>query len=319
VADNVDAIHDRLPKPLRTPRRRFRLIVRWAGSIGIPALVIVALSGVQKWPSALTGRTGAVAAPVPPGPPDTSAMGQRFPPGVLALAVRRVIVDAGHGGEYLGTSSASGLREKDLTLDIASRLRPLLVARGFEVVLTRTEDHDLSLQQRAEIANGARGDVFVSIHLNSFQPASVKGIETYYLGPSAVPEVDALAAKENQHAGYSLADLRTLLDQIFTDARRSESKRLAEDVQRALMGGLGPLEPDLADRGVKMSPFVVLIATEMPAILAEVSYLSNGDEAKRLAAPEYRQTIAEALATGIATFAQNSRVSTDRKDKDSGR
>ncbi len=103
----------------------------------------------------------------------------------------------------------------------------------------------------------------------------MRGIETYYLGPSNSPELDAIAAAENQHSGYSLSDLRSLLEKIYMDARRDESRRLADSVQRALVRTMRKAEPALTDRGVKTAPFVVLLATEMPAILAEVSCLSN--------------------------------------------
>jgi len=251
--------------------------------------------------------------------PDPPAFSKRIRPGVLDLSVRRVVIDAGHGGHDWGASSDGGLKEKDLTLDIAARLRQLVIARGFEAVMTREADQKLSLQQRAAIANGQRGDVFVSIHLNWLEPVTTRGIETFYLGPSNVPEADPIAARENQDSGYGLADLRALLEQIFTDARRSESRRLAHDVHQALVGRLGTIEPALVDRGVKMSPFVVLIATGMPAILAEVSALSNVDEAKRLGTPQYRQAVAEALASGIAAFAESSRLTPDRKDNTSAR
>jgi N-acetylmuramoyl-L-alanine amidase len=185
--------------------------------------------------------------------------------------------------------------------------------------MTREHDETLSLQQRAGIANDRRGDIFVSIHLNYLEPRSAKGIETYYLGPSGAADTDAVAARENQHSGYSLADMRALLDEIFSNARRSESRRLAEDVQRSLMQRLRGIVPGLADRGVKMSPFVVLSATAMPAILAEVSCLSNADEAKRLDTSDYRQVIADALAGGIAGFAESSRMNADGKDRTSAR
>src|SRR5262245_41458577 len=232
VDDNVDAIHNRLPKPLRASRRRVWLVGRWARRLGVPAAIILTLSGGQGRFAAVPDEPR-VAPPAPPAapvketpPPDPAALAQRFPPGVLALTVRRIVIDAGHGGENLGTSSATGLHEKEVTLDIAGRLRQLVVAGGFEAVMTREKDQTVSLQQRATVANDRRGDIFVSIHLNSLEPKSARGIETYYLGPTSAPDVDALAARENQDSGYSLADLRTLLDEIFTDARRAESKRL---------------------------------------------------------------------------------------------
>jgi N-acetylmuramoyl-L-alanine amidase len=237
---------------------------------------------------------------------------------VLALGVRRVIIDAGHGGAHPGTRSATGTLEKDVTLDIAQRLRRLVVQSGLEAVMTRTDDNTLSLQQRADLANGQRGDIFVSVHLNSIQPSTTRGIETYYLGLSDGPEPDAVAEAENQHSGYSLADMRHLLDRIYADARRDESRRLAEAVQLSLVHTLRKTEPALTDRGVKTAPFIVLVATEMPAVLAEVSCLSNASEAGRLTTPEYRQTIAEALAAGIQTFVNQTHVNEPERTQTSG-
>jgi len=166
----------------------------------------------------------------------------------------------------------------------------------------------VSLQERATLANTTRGDIFVSIHLNSLRPATAKGIETYYLGPSDGPEPDAIAEVENQHSGYSLSDMRALLEGIYADARRDESRRLAEAVQRALIRRMRQVDPDLSNRGVKRAPFVVLVATEMPAILAEVASLSNREEVARLGTEEYRRQLAEALADGIGAFAGHPRT-----------
>jgi N-acetylmuramoyl-L-alanine amidase len=202
-----------------------------------------------------------------------------------------------------------------VTLDLAERARRLLVEKGYQVVMTRTADDSLSLKQRAMTANENRGDIFVSIHLNSFEPASARGIETFYLGPSEHPDHEAVAATENQDSGYSLADMRTLLDGIYADARRDESKRLARSVQDAMLQRLRKSDPALTDRGVKTAPFVVLVATDMPAILAEVSCLSNAREAERLSTEDYRQTIAEALVYGIKDFIdQKPRAVGERKD-----
>ena len=234
--------------------------------------------------------------------PDPALLSRPFGAHALALGVRRVVLDAGHGGENLGTSSAKGLLEKDVTLDLSRRVRQLLAKKGIDVVLTRTRDDTLSLKDRAAVANERRGDIFVSIHLNSLEPSTLRGVETYYLGPGERPEHDELAAKENEHSGYSLADMRTLLDSIYADARREESKRLALSVQNAVVRRLRGIDPRIKDRGVKMAPFIVLVATEMPAILAEVACLSNPDEGERLRTDAYRDTIAEALATGIQTF-----------------
>ena len=313
VEHNLDAIHGRLPAPLRPFRRVSRFLLKWSGRLAPLVLVALAGGGMGRSPGTAPGAAvhpDWAAEPAPreshdPGtPPDAAILSQQVPPGALALPVHRVIIDAGHGGTNLGTSSTSGLHEKDLTLDIAHRMRRLVVAQGLEAVLTRGSDETVSLQQRAALANDRRGDIFVSIHLNWLASPSAQGIETYHLGPSDGPELDAVAERENQHSGYSLADLRPLLEEIYTDARRDQSRRLARSVQQALVHSMRRAEPTLADRGVKMAPFVVLVATQMPAILAEVSCLSNLQEATRLGSPAYRQTIAEALASGVAAFAR---------------
>jgi N-acetylmuramoyl-L-alanine amidase len=312
VQDNADLIAGRLPTPLRPARRRLSLWARRASMLALPVSILVGSALVAH--RSLAAQPVPVMAPAewatepavessPASVPDMSLLTRTLRPRALGLGVRRVILDPGHGGAQLGTSSASGMREKDVTLDLAERAQRLLVEQGFEVVLTRAGDDTVSLKERATTANQTRGDIFVSIHLNAFERSSARGIETFYLGPTENPEHDAVAETENQDSGYSLADIRTLLDGIYVDARRDESKRLAQSVQDAIVQRLKTPESAITDRGVKTAPFVVLVATDMPAILAEVSCLSNAEEAERLGTAAYRQTIAEALVLGIRNFA----------------
>jgi N-acetylmuramoyl-L-alanine amidase len=330
VNSHLDAIHGRLSQPLSPVERGLgpgsgrgvRLAAFPMGMVRLGAFsiaVIMASAGLARWraPAQVVGPDNVdhVVAAVPGNAEaaptavlDPSVLSQPVHPNVLNLSVRRIIVDAGHGGDNLGTSSAAGINEKDVTLDIAERVRQLIVQAGFEAVMTRTTDEARSLLERADTANRRHGDIFVSIHLNSLRPSSARGIETYYLGPSGGPELDAIAAAENRDSGYSLSDIRALLEKIYTDAKRDESRRLAEAVQRALVLNLQKTAPAITDRGVKTAPFMVLVATEMPAIVAEVSCLSNAEDAKHLKTGKYRQTIAEALVSGIQTFAHGSRV-----------
>jgi N-acetylmuramoyl-L-alanine amidase len=159
------------------------------------------------------------------------------------------------------------------------------------------------LEDRGLAANRAGADIFVSIHLNWIENRKARGIETYYLGPTDDPFLTRLAADENRDSGYSLADMRRLLDRIYADVRQKKSRKLAEVVQASLFGSLGKVNPGVENRGVKAAPFIVLLTTEMPAILAEVSCLSNEDEAGLLTKPQYRQYIAEALAAGVRSYA----------------
>lgn len=311
VESNLDAIHDRLPVPLRRGRGWPRRILTWSWRVAVPVVLVLTL-GVLAQRIANAGRLlglslraeDAEAARDEALAHDGILPGTPVSPDVLGLGVRRIVVDAGHGGRDAGAVGPDGLTEKTVTLDIAQRVEALMVAQGFDVVLTRDEDETVSLQQRAFIANSLRGDLFVSIHLNALDSPSVRGVETYYLGPSDGDETDAVAQRENQHAGYALADLRALLERIYGDTRRDASRRLATSVQGAVLARLREASPGLTDRHVKMAPFVVLVATEMPAILAEVSCLSNADESRRLGTPGYRQRIADALASGVTSFAR---------------
>jgi N-acetylmuramoyl-L-alanine amidase len=327
VDDNADAIADRLPPQLRPARRWTALSFYWARVLLLPVSILVggpmlaanwsiAAQPTPAPPVPHAAPSERLVTPAPASIPDPSLLARSLPAGALGLGVRRIVLDAGHGGAHPGTASATGLVEKEVTLDLADRARRLLLERGFEVVMTRAVDHTVSLKDRAATANQQRGDIFVSIHLNSLGPTTGHGIETFYLGPGQIPEHDAIAATENEHSGYSLADMRTLLDGIYVDARRDESKRLAQSVQRAIVKRLGKTDPKVDDRGVKTAPFVVLVATEMPAILAEVSCLSDADEAERLGTAAHRQAIAEALVNGIQGFVDEKPNWGKRKDTD---
>jgi N-acetylmuramoyl-L-alanine amidase len=315
VEQNVDLIAGRPPRPRRR-RDTLRLSLRFAAL----AFLSVALFGSSRWLSTLAEPRPVAAAvagsPVPPIAPARSpgavparetAFSGLTPPkpvdaAIFPLAVRRIVIDAGHGGASVGTRTPQGVLEKNLTLDIAIRLRRLL-ERQLQVVMTRDGDRDVSLEQRGALANQSGADIFVSIHLNWIQNRRSRGVETYYLGPTDDPYLTRLAASENLESGYSLADMRHLLDRIYAGVRQDKSRKLAEVVQGALFQSLGRLSPEVADRGVKAAPFIVLLSTEMPAILAEVSSMSNEEEARLLTKPLYRQYIAEALAKGIRAYA----------------
>ena len=222
---------------------------------------------------------------------------------LFPVAVRRIVLDPGHGGTDDGTRTPVGLTEKMLTLDIAQRLALLLMGAGFEVRMTREDDGKLFLRDRVRFANQAHADLFVSIHLNWLKDGRAnRGIETYYLGPSDDPFVIELASAENRESGYSLADVRQLLDGIYSDLRQQESRRLAAAVQRRLVGTVREVSHDVRDRGVRSAPFLVLVETEMPAILAEVASLSSPEEARLLAQADYRDRLARALFDGIRAY-----------------
>lgn len=229
---------------------------------------------------------------------------RRIDPALFQLAVRRIVVDPGHGGTDPGARAPFGLSEKDVTLDVGRRLAALLRDRSFEVTMTRDKDETLSLEQRVRFANAQSGDLLISIHVNSIPVPERRGVETYYLGPTNDPRTTVLARTENSDSGYSLADFRSLLEGVYAGVQQEESRRLAEALQAGLYRSLHAANPALEDRGVKTAPFVVLVGTRMPGILAEVSCISNAEEARLLKTPEYRQRIAEALFNGVRAYTE---------------
>lgn len=224
---------------------------------------------------------------------------------VLPLSVTRVVIDAGHGGKEHGAISDSGVSEKDITLDIALRLSRLMENTPFDVIMTRQTDQTIPLEQRVAFANSNNADLFVSIHVNWMEPREIRPLETYYVGASTDSAVLKLASVENRDSGYSLSEYRRLLDKIYLDTRRDESRLLAKNINTELYQALSQINPQLENRGVKMAPFAVLVGTQMPAVLAEVSCLSNEDDVKLLTNSDYREKIAEALLRGIRSYANN--------------
>ncbi|MGE5302394.1 MAG: N-acetylmuramoyl-L-alanine amidase family protein [Alphaproteobacteria bacterium] len=231
---------------------------------------------------------------------------------VLPLSVKTIVIDPGHGGKQTGAISDSGMAEKEITLDVALRLRRLMEKTPFEVFMTRQTDQTLPLEKRVAFANSKNADLFVSIHVNWMEPRTIRALETYFVGPSDDPATLNLARMENRESNYSFADYRRILEKIYVDARRDESRRLAKSIQTELYRSLRQNNPEVEDRGVKMAPFVVLVGTQMPAILAEISCLSNEDEVKLLTDDDYKEKIALALFKGIQSYAKRLN-SPDRK------
>jgi N-acetylmuramoyl-L-alanine amidase len=224
---------------------------------------------------------------------------------VIPLGIKRIVIDAGHGGKQPGAISESGVSEKDITLDIALRLHRLLDKAPFEVLMTRQDDRTMTLEKRVAFANSNRADLFISIHINSTEPREIRPLETYFVGPSDDPATMKLASMENQESGYSLSEYRRVLEKIYIDTRRNESRSLAKNIHAELYQSLRAVNPTLDNRGVRTAPFLVLVGTEMPAILLEVSTLSNEEEVELLIDPDYREKIALAVSRGIGRYASD--------------
>jgi N-acetylmuramoyl-L-alanine amidase len=216
-----------------------------------------------------------------------------------AAPALRIALDAGHGGWDLGTAGKSGLLEKDLVLDIVARLGELVASRmGAKVIYTRQNDDYVSLEKRAEIANLARADLFLSVHANHSGSASARGAETYYTNTYS-----SVKARDSRDGDPSLKNINWT--NVDIREKVHESHRFAVSVQRALYGTLAASNPGLPNRGVKQAEYVVLTGTSMPAVLAEVSFVSSPADEGNLKSAAYRQQIAEALYQGIARYAKD--------------
>ncbi|HLX85384.1 MAG TPA: N-acetylmuramoyl-L-alanine amidase [Terriglobales bacterium] len=217
----------------------------------------------------------------------------------------RIVLDAGHGGWDLGTVGREGLLEKDLVLDVTQRLGKLLQSRlGFDVMFTRTTDNYLPLDQRADLANLAQADLFVSVHANYSSSASARGVETYFTNRFAAPGSREVEKQESDKHDDGTATKLTPVSLSAGGLREKtqESQRLAASVQRSLYATLASNSPDIRNRGIKDASFAVLMGTVMPAILTEISFVSSPTDERNLQNAAYRQQIAEALYKGIARY-----------------
>jgi N-acetylmuramoyl-L-alanine amidase len=218
-----------------------------------------------------------------------------------------VMIDPGHGGYDPGTQSSAGALEKDLALQIATRLKAALEARGIRAELTRSTDVFISLAERTRIANSAGADLFVSIHLNSSPNTDTTGIEVYYLNNTTDRATIRLARMENGGAdGYGAPDASNL-NYILTDLRQnykaSEAASLARMIDAQTVADLDAgLGLNVNALGAKMGPFYVLVGAHMPAVLVECGFMSNAAEATRLESPNYQDVLARAIATSVADY-----------------
>src|SRR5580704_10078471 len=232
-----------------------------------------------------------------------TAAGDRSLTRALGLKIGKIVIDAGHGGHDTGTIGPNGLLEKDVVLDVAKRLGRLLETRlGAEVVYTRRDDTFIPLETRTAIANRERADLFISIHANSSQDSDARGVETYYLNFTSSPEALEVAARENAVSEKSIHELQDLVKKIALKDKIDESREFAGDVQESLYGGLSLENAGIRDRGIKKAPFIVLIGANMPSILAEISFVSNPTDERKMETAEHRQRIAESLYRGVSKY-----------------
>ncbi len=277
-------------------------------AVGVPGTG----SGTGGGPSAGgAGRApGPPVTPAAPGgkqaPPPPPATGGPAPPAAVAppRAAFVVVIDPGHGGDDRGALGPSGLAEKDVTLDVARRLKARILSEmDAEVILTRDADKTMTLDERTAIANHNRADLFVSIHANASRRGNARGAETYFLSYQATDdESRAIAAIENNTLGLEEGvqkngNLEMILWDLAQSAFLKESSVLAELVQENLNDAL-----DIANRGIKQAPFRVLMGATMPAILIEVAFITSPEEEKRLKDPAFKDRLAGAIFASVRKF-----------------
>jgi len=221
----------------------------------------------------------------------------------LGLTVKRIVIDPGHGGKDPGCQIGDRYEEKDITLSIARLLAKKLREKvGCEVFLTRDKDIFLSLEQRTAIANMKKADLFISLHVNAHKDKRIHGLETYFLNMATDQNAVMVAARENATSEKSISDLQTILNDLMLNTKINESSRLAHDVQNGMVGGVKEMYEGIKSLGVKQAPFYVLIGAEMPAVLVEVGFLSNGRERQRLVNKAYQERISDGIHGGIRSY-----------------
>ena len=248
-----------------------------------------------------TGTTAAAS----PAPPSTNADGKFSLARQLGLGVSRVVIDAGHGGHDPG-AHGNGINESELTLDVALRLQKLLEKQpGFEVVMTRSTNVFIPLEERTTIANRESADLFLSIHANASRNIKARGVETYFLNFATNPDAEAVAARENAGSARSMRHLPDIVQAIAMNNKIDESRDFADMVQRSMVRKLSSRNEAVRNIGVKQAPFVVLIGAAMPSVLAEISFVTNKQDAALLKTGAYRQQIAEALFDAVQRYQQS--------------
>lgn len=254
------------------------------------------------------GSKAAKKSPIRP-PGDTIKKGGKIPPGSLAkqlaLGVRRVVIDPGHGGKDYGAPGyLKGTHEKKVALQIARRLaKKIRKELKLEVILTRNADRFLTLEERTAFANTKNADLFISIHTNASRDRRAYGIETYFLNLATDEEAIRVAAMENATSTKNISDLQKILYDLMQNAKINESSRLAGYVQSALVKHLkNKRYSRVKSKGVKQAPFYVLLGAQMPSILIETAFISNSRECKRLVSPKYQERLAEGIVQGIRNY-----------------
>jgi N-acetylmuramoyl-L-alanine amidase len=234
--------------------------------------------------------------------------GDKIAPGALAkqlaLGVKRIVIDPGHGGrDYGAPGYLKGVHEKHIVLKLGLRLAKKIREKlHCEVVMTRTSDRYLTLEERTAFANTKNADLFISLHTNAARDRRAYGIETFFLNMATDDDAILVAARENATSTKNISDLQAILSDLMQNAKINESSRLAAHVQRCMCQNLKKNYSRVKNKGVKQAPFYVLLGAQMPAILIETSFISNCRDCKRLVNAKYQDRMCDAIVKGIREY-----------------
>jgi N-acetylmuramoyl-L-alanine amidase len=199
---------------------------------------------------------------------------------------------------------ANGTQEKEVVLSLGLRLAERLRRElGVEVVMTRSTDVFIPLEERTAIANKLNADLFISVHANASLNRSAMGLETYYLNLAKTEKAAQLAARENGTTLEKVSLLQAILFDLMANYKINDSAHLADEVQKATHRTLSDAYAGVKNLGVKQGPFYVLVGATMPSILVESAFISNALEEEHLQDPQFLDTVAEGILKGVKAYA----------------
>lgn len=261
-----------------------------------PFRIVVDVNGARSGSGSVqASRPGQTTQVTPGGDVSASLVEQ------LGLKVNTIMIDPGHGGKDPG-AVAHGYKEKDLNLRMAKILGDMLKKQGFRVLYTRTRDVFIPLEERTAMANAKQADLFLSIHANAHPSSKMNGFEIYTLNLAKNKESVRVAARENAVSSRKISDLQLILTDLMLNSKITESRELAKKIHGRTIEEMRQKHPKLGDNGMREAPFYVLMGAKMPAVLVEMGYLTNRDEARRLHTDAYLRALAQSLVYGVEAY-----------------
>ena len=222
----------------------------------------------------------------------------------LGLTVKTIMLDPGHGGKDPG-AEANGICEKDMTLKVARMLGDMLKKQGFTVLYTRSGDVFIPLEDRTAMANEKKADLFISIHVNANADPATRGLETYYLGEAASKSAAKVASRENAVEVGKVSDIQFILTDLVLAEKMKESRNLATSIHGGILSVVRQGKFSLPDHGVRSAMFYVLMGARMPAVLLELSYVTNKEDVVNLNSANFLQRQCEGIVRGVRKFQED--------------